>query len=111
MRLRRIADLSVRLLMNATLAIDSLFSLFGYARVRFSHESQVVDAIFSVLGDFGAAKCGESGMPTAFTNYFFRVRGRKIKLTVEDYEDIILTGPKAIVQELSEKISDRVRTL
>jgi len=49
-------------------------------------------------------------MPAAFTNYFFRVRGRKVKLTVEDYEGIILTGPKAIVQELSEKISERVRT-
>ena len=30
---------------------------------------------------------------------------RRIKLTVEDYEDTVLTGPKAIVQELSQKIS------
>jgi hypothetical protein len=93
--------------MNATAIADSVFSLFGYERVRFSPE--VVDAVLAVLGEFGAVKCGESGLPTAFTNYFFRVRGRKIKLTVEDYEDITLTGPKAIVQELSEKISERVR--
>ena len=93
--------------MNATATVDSLFSLFGYARVRFSQD---VDTIFSVLGDFGAVKCGESGMPTTFTNYFFRVRGQKVKLTIEDYEDTILTGPKAIVQELSQKISERVRT-
>jgi len=90
--------------MNATAIVDSLFRLFGYARVRFSQDA---DTILSVLGDFGAVKCGESGMPTAFTNYHIRVRGRKIKLTVEDYEDIILTGPKAIVQELSEKISEK----
>jgi hypothetical protein len=95
--------------MNATAIADSVFSLFGYERVRFSQESQVFDAIFSVLGEFGAVKCGESGLPTAFTNYFFRVRGRKVKLTVEDFEDIILTGPKAIVQELSQKISERAR--
>ncbi|GEM_PF-4342797 len=93
--------------MNATATVDTLFSLFGYARVRFSQD---VDTIFSILGEFGAVKCGESGMPTASTNYFFRVRGRKVKLTVEDYEDTILTGPKAIVQELSQKISERVRT-
>ena len=95
--------------MNAVGAVDSLFSLFGRRRVRFSHESQVVDAIYSVLHDFGAEKCGESGMPTAFTNYFFRVRGQKVKLTFEDYEDIMMTGPKAIVEELSEQISERVR--
>jgi len=93
--------------MNIAAKVDSLFGLFGYARVRFSQD---VDTIFSVLGEFGAVKCGESGMPTAFTNYFFRVRGRKVKLTVEDYEDTILTGPKDIVQELSQKISERVRT-
>ncbi len=90
--------------MNLAATVDALFSLFGYVRVRFSQD---VDTIFSVLGDFGAVKCGESGMPTAFTNYYFRVRGRKIKLTVEDYEETALTGPKAIVQELSEKISER----
>jgi hypothetical protein len=95
--------------MNATAIANSVFSLFGYERVRFSQESQVVDAIISVLGELGAVKCGENGMPTAFTNYFFRVRGRKVKLTVEDFEDIILTGPKAIVQELSQKISERAR--
>ena len=54
--------------MNATAIADSLFSLFGYERVRFLQESQVVDAIYSVLGEFGAVKCGESGLPTAFTN-------------------------------------------
>lgn len=86
--------------------VDALYGLFGYARVRLSQD---VDAIFSVLGEFGAVKCGESGLPTAFTSYFFRVRGRKIKLTVEEYEDTILTGPKAIVQELSLKISEKVR--
>lgn len=95
--------------MNATAIADFVFSLFGYERVRFSQESQVVDAIYSVLDESGAVKCGESGIPTALTDYFFRVRGRKVKLTVEDYEDITLTGPKAIVQELSEKISERVR--
>jgi hypothetical protein len=93
--------------MNVAARIDALFGLFGYARVRFSQD---VDTIFSVLGEFGAVKCGESGMPTASTNYYFRVRGRKITLTVEDYEDTMLTGPKAIVQELSQKISERVRT-
>lgn len=86
-----------------------MFNLFWHERVRFLQQSQVVDAIYSVLGELGAVKCGESGMPTAFTNYYFRVRGRKVKLTVEDDEDIILTGPKDIVQELSEKISERVR--
>ena len=90
--------------MNATAIVDSLFSLFGYARVRLAQD---IDTIVSVLEDFGAEKCGESGMPTAFTNYYFRVRGQKIKLTVEDYEDTVLSGPKAIVQELSKKILER----
>jgi hypothetical protein len=93
--------------MNIAAKVDALFGLFGYARARFSQD---VDTIFSVLSGFGAVKCGESGMPTASTNYHFRVRGRKITLTVEDYEDTMLTGPKAIVQELSQKISESVRT-
>ena len=90
--------------MKATTTADSLSSLFGYARVRFSQD---VDTILSVLEDFGAVNFGESGMPTAPINYYFHVRGRKITLTVEDYEDIMLTGPKAIVQELAEKISEK----
>ncbi|MEY4490076.1 MAG: hypothetical protein RIQ79_2584 [Verrucomicrobiota bacterium] len=89
--------------MNATSIVDSLFSLFGYARVRFPQD---VGIIFSVLGDLDAIKCGESGMPTASTNYYYLVRGRKIKLTIEDYEDTILTGPKAIVKVLSERIAE-----
>jgi hypothetical protein len=93
--------------MNIGARVDALFGLFGYARVRFSQD---IDAILSVLYEFGAVKCGESGMPTASTSYHFRVRGRKITLTVEDYEDTMLTGPKAIVQELSQKISERVGT-
>jgi hypothetical protein len=70
--------------MNFAAKVDALMGLFGYARVRFSQD---VDTIFSVLGEFGAVKCGASGMPTASTNYFFRVRGRKVKVTVEEYED------------------------
>jgi hypothetical protein len=93
--------------MNFAAIVDASYSLFGYTRVRLSQD---VDAIVSVLEEYGAVKCGESGMPTAFTNYFFRVRGRKVKLTVEDYEDTVLTGPKVIVQELSQKISERVWT-
>ena len=93
--------------MNLAAIVDASYSLFGYARVRFPQDD---DAIFSALGELGAVKCGESGMPTAFTNYFFRLRGRKVKVTVEDYEDTTLTGPKAIVQELSQKISERVKT-
>ncbi len=92
--------------MSGTTIVDSLFSLFGFARVRFSQD---LDTIVFVLKDFDAVKYGESGMPTAFTNYYFRVRGRKIKLTVEEYEDIIMTGPKAIVRELSDKILERAR--
>jgi len=93
--------------MNIAAKVDALFGLFGYVRVRFSQD---VDTIFSVLAEFGAVKCGESGMPTASTKYHLRVRGQKVTVTVEDYEDTMLTGPKAIVQELSQKISERVRT-
>jgi uncharacterized protein (DUF362 family) len=97
--------------MNALTVVDRMFSLFGYARVRFPNESQVVDAIVSVLKEYGAVKSGENGMPTASTNHYFRVQGRKITLTVEDYEDLTLTGPKALVQELFQKISEKAMTL
>ena len=91
--------------MNSATAVDSLFRLFGYARARVSGD---LDLILSVLEDCGAVKCGESGLPTVSTHYRFRVRDRKITVAVEDYEDIMMTGPKAIIDELSKRISERM---
>ncbi len=102
------AALCVRGLMAHLKFIDFLIGVFGYSRVYYSNESHVVDAIMSALGDSGAVKCGESGMPTAFTNYYFRIRNRRVKLQVEDYEDIILWGPKRLVRDLSSRISDKL---
>ena len=87
---------------------DFLIGLFGYSRVYYSNESHVVDAIMSALKDSGAVMCGESGMPTAFTNYHFRIGNRRVRLQVEDYEDIILWGPKQLVRDLSSRISDKL---
>jgi len=89
-------------------SIDFLIGVFGYSRVYYSNESHVVDAIMSALGDYGAVKCGESGMPGAFTKYYFRIGNRQVKLQVEDYGDIILWGPKRLVHDLSSRISDKL---
>lgn len=88
--------------------IDFLTGLFGYGRVRYSQDSEVVDAIFFALEDCGAVKCGESGMPAALDNYYFRVSGRQVKVSVEDYGDITLWGPKRLVQSLAGRISERL---
>jgi hypothetical protein len=89
-------------------SIDFLIGLFGYSRVRYSQEGYVLDAIMSALKDCGAEKYGENGMPTVFDNYYFRIRGRQVKLQVEDYGDIVLWGPKKLVQDLSSRISDKL---
>ncbi len=62
----------------------------------------------SLMRDCGAVKCGESGVPTAFDVYYFRVKGRRVKLCVEDYGDVTLWGPKKIIAELSKRMADKV---
>lgn len=93
--------------MNTAATVDALLGLVGYARVRIARDA---DTIRSVLEEFGAVPHGERGVPTVLTSHCFRVRGRKVKLTIVDDGDAILTGPKAIVQELSRAISAHVGT-
>jgi hypothetical protein len=89
-------------------SIGFLMGCSAIAEFTIQTKSHVVDAIMSALGDCGAVKCGENGMPTASTNYYFRIGRREVKLQVEDYEDIILWGPKRLVRELSSRISDKL---
>ena len=85
-----------------------MLGIFGYSRIAFPQNEEVVDAIMSALQERGAVNCGEGGMPTVTDEYYFSVRGRRIKVIVEDWGDIILWGPTGIVRELSSQVSDRL---
>jgi hypothetical protein len=95
--------------MRGIKAIEFFVGLFGYARASFEQEHQVVDAIVLALQNAGAIKCGESGMPTAFDAFHYRIKGRRVRLIVEDWGDVILWGPKQIVRELSAEVCDLLK--
>ena len=91
-------------------AIDLIIGLFGYSRAILPQDDHVIDAVLKALRKKDATKCGETGMPTAFDVYYFRVKGRRVQLIVEDWGDVILCGPTRIIRELAADVSETLKS-
>ena len=82
---------------------------FGRACVKLGSwpHGDVVNAAITALRDAGGAVCGEDGTPAReVENIYFKLRGRRVRLCVEDYADVTLWGPKNLVREVQARLKN-----
>ena len=73
--------------------------------------AELRQAIQSVLADFGAEKCGESGSPAyEVNNEYFRIGGRKLRVCTEDEMFVSLWGSKALVDRVYARIVEKLHS-
>jgi hypothetical protein len=63
-----------------------------------------VDRAFAAIRKNGGVADGEGGMPTAMDIYHFRIGKRRVSLSVFDYGQSYLLGPKKLVRKLAAEI-------
>src|SRR5690349_13603457 len=90
---------------------DCLLALFGQRRILLGAwpDQAVVDAAVSTFEEFGAEKLATTpvDLPVDIENVYFRVQGRRVRLWIEEYGDVTLWGPSAIVTRLATRIAER----
>jgi hypothetical protein len=87
--------------------VNAILFPFGRCRVRLGDwpDNKVDRAIAAIRNNGGVAE-GEGGMPTAVDVYYFRIGKRRISLSVFDYGQSYLLGPKKLVQKIAAEIGD-----
>jgi hypothetical protein len=87
-------------------------SLFGvYRRELPGFGRELRQAIEETLAEFGAVKYGEAGTPAYETNNeYFRIGGRKLKVSTDHEMFVSLWGSKAVVEPVYAKIMERLAT-
>ncbi|SRR6266540_2435600 len=91
--------------------IDFMIGLFGCGRAKLGEwpHREIVEAAVATLRDSGGELYHESGTPAGELEILhFRVRGRRMRLCVEDYSDVVLWGPKGLVADISRRVADRL---
>ena len=91
--------------------IDIMIGLFGHRRVKFADwpRARDLDAIIDAIRGLGGKRCGEGGSPDgSFTNLYFRIGRRRVRLCIEEYDDLTLWGPKRLVGEISKRVAERL---
>jgi hypothetical protein len=95
----------------ALLFRNGLLAVTGQRRVSWDWPNHdVVKAALDSFEELGAERLESTpiNLPVDAENLNFRVRGRHVRLWVEQYSDVILWGPRAIVTELTARISERL---
>ena len=88
--------------------INLFLSPFGRCRVHLGNwpHADLVATAISTIRDNGGLDWDQSDTPGGeLKNVYFRLHGRRICLSIEDYGDVSLWGPKAIVSDLSHAIA------
>ncbi len=92
--------------------VDCLLALAGRRRVLLGDwpNHDVLKAALAALKEFGAESLGAKpvNLPVDIENLYFRVKGRKVRLWVEQYGAVTLWGPRAIVSELAERTAEKI---
>jgi hypothetical protein len=95
----------------AHLFLNCLLALAGRRRVSWDWpNNDVVEAALSTFEELGAERLRSTpiNLPIDAENLNFRVRGRRVRLWVEQYGDVILWGPRATVTELTARINEKL---
>ena len=91
--------------------INLLIGLFGLGRAKLGEwpHGEAVDAAIASIRELGGQVHHTTGTPGNELEIFhLRVRGRRIRLCVEDYGDVVLWGPKALLEDISTRVVDRL---
>jgi hypothetical protein len=92
--------------------LDCLLAVAGRRRVVLGDwpNGDVVEAALAALKELGAENLGAKPVNLALDveNLYFRVKGRRVRLWVEQYGDVTLWGPRAVVIELAARIAEKV---
>jgi hypothetical protein len=97
----------------AHLFLNHLLALVGRRRVSWDWpNNDAVEAALSTFEELGAERLRSTpiNLPIDAENLNFRVRGRRVRLWVEQYGDVILWGPRASVSELTARINEKLST-
>src|ERR1051326_5784384 len=95
----------------AHLLLSCFLALIGQRRVCWDWPNHdVVEAAFKAFEELGAERLESTPikLPVDAENLNFRVRGRRVRLWVEQYGDVILWGPREIVTELTGCIEEKL---
>jgi hypothetical protein len=84
--------------------VDAMLAPFGRACVKLGQwpHQPIIEVVVAALREAGGDIQSENGTPAdEVRNVYFLVRGRRIRLCIEDYGDVTLRGSRKLVQELS----------
>jgi hypothetical protein len=90
---------------------DAVMALFGIGRAILGHwpHKSVIEAAVAEIENAGGVVVDTYGTSAGEMECTrFRVHGRLVRLCVEDYGDVTLWGPKRLVLDMSQKISNRL---
>jgi len=92
--------------------LGCLLAVAGRRRVVLGDwpNGDVVEAALSALQELGAENLGAKpvNFPVDVENLYFRVKGRRVRLWVEQYGDVTLWGPRAVVSELAGRVAEKI---
>jgi hypothetical protein len=89
---------------------DCVLGLIGHRRIKLGEwpDRGVVESTMDTIEAFGGKKI-EKDVVFGFDDvFYFRVRGHRVRLVVEEYGDVSLWGAKGIVTELSKRIAEKL---
>ncbi len=86
--------------------IARILPVFGRACVKVGdYTEETITKTINTIEISGGKYCGRDEMPTFDgASLYFRIAGRRVRLSYEDYGDVVLWGPRKVVLELSKRI-------
>src|SRR5262245_20987983 len=95
--------------MSADKFIDALIGLFGIGRVSLGDwpSRALADEYVRVIKESGGVIVSTAGSPDGSFNIArFRYRGRRMRLCIEEFGEVVLWGPMHLVAELAARIAE-----
>ena len=79
--------------------VNAVLFPFGRCRIKIEEDSPIsLESILAVIKQKGGVRDGDRGLP-GFDEWYFRLPGGRIKLTVIEYGEMYLWGPKHLIRE------------
>jgi hypothetical protein len=86
-----------------------LLGLFGRICVKLGQwpHGDIVTATIAAIREAGGLDWDGGGSPAGeVEKLYFRLHGRRVCLSIEDYGDVTLWGPKDLVRHISRRIAE-----
>src|SRR5690349_10963067 len=97
--------------MVAANLIEMTLGLFGRGRAKLGEwpHREIVEFAVATIVENGGEIVRESGSPAGELEVIhFRLGGRSLRLSVEEYGDVTLGGPSGLVARIADCVADRI---